>query len=623
MTTHISYPQTGPSPHGTKGPCPASMGTGTQSRPLPATVPSPSFAQELKALSLEATAERHLGSSSGVSFAKLTQMILRRLTPDKADFVFPESGNGTGNVDQSHSVENRNDDNNNNGSDSNANDFSGSNADVQSLITLVNDPDPQLIHFDSPSDLFNSSVFHSLGQSISVHPLLFGDVFLADIIEPDTALVGLNWPSNYDDTHVNMLVEFYFAHSNTLYPIIIRQELIETMRIMREDPHGCSSILSPLALFRAWMVLAIGATAFSSVSLTEESEPMLYYNKALQYAEPALALDEVAALEVLTLQVSYSFFNQLGPNTWFLVGISARLALGLGLHTASTYKSMPCDAVERRKRIFFSIYMMDRVVSIALGRPFAIHDDDIDVTVCHPRSNCINQRCRLTAQPFEAIDDECITPELILPQSSLQPSIMAVPLHILSLRRIASNITRQVYTNRQANSLSVQQREEILVGLHRELIDWRRNMPFPLIDIDSRVPHLCGTWYDFNYYTHLASIYRPSPLFPVMDQKRIKILENAAAMSVRQAYNLHQQRRFAYNWLNFLALFTSTLSLIYATTAQPENLASVLNETRAIEDLELAIELFSTLSVKFSAARKIGGMISEICKRYKNVKRFT
>ncbi|EPE04111.1 c6 zinc finger domain containing protein [Ophiostoma piceae UAMH 11346] len=610
MSTHLSYPQTGPSPHSTQDtplPRPASMGTGSQPRPPPATVPSPSFAQELKTLSLEATAERHLGSSSGVSFAKLTQMILRRLTPDKADFVFPDSGISTGTGVQSHSTENSSKSNNidNNANENNASNFNSSNADAQSLITLVNDPDPQLIHFDSPSDLFNSSVFHSLGQSISVHPLLFGDVFLADIIEPDTALVGLNWPSNYDDAHVNMLIEFYFAHSNTLYPIIIRQELIETMRIMREDPQGCCSILSPLALFRAWMVLAIGATAFSSVSLTEESEPMLYYNKALQYSEPALALDEVAALEVLTLQVSYSFFNQLGPNTWFLVGISARLALGLGLHTASTYKNMPCDAIERRKRIFFSIYMMDRVVSIALGRPFAIHDDDIDVT------------------PFEAIDDECITPERILPQSSLQPSIMAVPLHILSLRRIASNITRQVYTNRQADSLSVQQREEILMGLHRELIDWRRNMPFPLIDVDSRVPHLCGTWYDFNYYTHLASIYRPSPLFPVMDQKRVKILENAAAMSVRQAYNLHQQRRFAYNWLNFLALFTSTLSLIYATTAQPENLASVLNETRAIEDLELAIELFSTLSVKFSAARKIGGMISEICKRYKDVKRYT
>ena len=81
------------------------------------------------------------------------------------------------------------------------------------------------------------------------------------------------------------------------------------------------------------------------------------------------------------LQVSYSFFNQLGPSmyllygacsditnisldTWFLVGVAARLALGRGLHTASTYVGMPVDMEQRRKRIFWSIYMMDRWVTL-------------------------------------------------------------------------------------------------------------------------------------------------------------------------------------------------------------------------------------------------------------------
>ncbi|EFX01306.1 c6 zinc finger domain containing protein [Grosmannia clavigera kw1407] len=576
-------------------------GMGPPPPPPPPAGQSPSFAQELKSLSLEAAAERHVGSSSGVSFAKLTQMILCRLTPDKADFVFssePTAGMGTGAVAAGG-----------NGTQTTTA-MSGENGSVGDLVC---GSDPQLVDFDSPSDLFNSSVLHSLGESISVYPLLFGDVFLTDIIEPSAALSGLSWPPTTvaggigDDAHIGVLVDFYFAHSNTLYPIIVRSEFMATLQLMREDPQAAAATLPALSLFRIWMVLAIGATAFSSVSLTEESEPMLYYNKALQYSEQALALDEMAALEVLTLQVSYSFFNQLGPNTWFLVGMSARVALGLGLHTAATYEKLPVDVAERRKRIFFSIYMMDRVVSIALGRPFALHDDDIDVT------------------PFAAVDDDCITPEQILPQSQLQPSIMCVPLHILALRQIASRIARQVYSSsasRQAAQLqlSAAQRESVLTALHQELIDWRRNMPFPLPDVDSRVPHLSSTWYDFNYYTHLASIYRPSPLFPVMDAKRVKILESAAAMAVRHAYNLHQQRRFAYNWLNFLSLFTATLSLIYATTAQPDSLACVLRETRAIDDLELAIELFGTLSVKFSAARKIRGMIAEICKRYRDVK---
>ncbi|OAQ77992.1 fungal specific transcription factor domain-containing protein [Purpureocillium lilacinum] len=110
------------------------------------------------------------------------------------------------------------------------------------------------------------------------------------------------------------------------------------------------------------------------------------------------------------LQVSYSFFNQLGPSkasphTWFLVGTAARLALGLGLHTPSAYDGSSFDVQQRRKRIFFSIYMMDRVVSIALGRPFAIHDDDIEVTVPRrvmPTKDTIAAVCLVRPAPYTA-----------------------------------------------------------------------------------------------------------------------------------------------------------------------------------------------------------------------------
>lgn len=205
-------------------------------------------------------------------------------------------------------------------------------------------------------------------------------------------------------------------------------------------------------------------------------------------------------------------------------------------------------------------------------------------------------------------------------QSSLQPSLMAIPLHILALRRIASKIAKQVYSNRETANLDMKERENVLYSLHKELIDWRRGMPFPLPDTNSQVPHLTTNWFDFNYYTHIAILYRPSPLLPTMNQERIKILLEAASMSLRQAFNMHQQQRFAYNWLNFLSLFTSTLSLIYATTVQPDNLVTILKETKAIDDLDLAIGLFDTFGVKFPAANNIHGMIVEISRRYKDLR---
>jgi hypothetical protein len=61
----------------------------------------------------------------------------------------------------------------------------------------------------------------------------------------------------------------------------------------------------------------------------------------------------------------------------------------MGLHCDQTLQDLSSEQVERRKRLFFSVYMMDRLVSITLGRPFAIHEDDIDVAV-----RIVPERCQ-------------------------------------------------------------------------------------------------------------------------------------------------------------------------------------------------------------------------------------
>jgi hypothetical protein len=261
---------------------------------------------------------------------------------------------------------------------------------------------------------------------------------------------------------------------------------------------------------------------------------------------------------------------------------------------------------------------------MALGRPCAIHDDDIDVEV---RSTFSLQGTRIgnlclqpsDLKPFAGVDDKNITPDAIQPQDVLQPSPMAIPLHILALRRISSAISSKVYSVVYAKGKSVHEREEIIRTLHTELIDWRRNMPFPLPDTHPQVPHMSASWFDFNFYTHLALLYRPSPLFPTLDEHRVKTLAEAAAMSIRQAINMHRQQRFAYNWLNFLAVFTTALSLVYAITASPDRLVLVLKQTKAVSDLESVVELLELMSIKFSVAMKIAQMVRQIVIRYREI----
>jgi hypothetical protein len=288
------------------------------------------LAENLRSVSLAAVAEPYLGSISGLTFAKLTQAVLRRLSPDGRDFVFsPQIGGSAGPIEGATNL-----------------------------------------HLD-----FINNMYFDFDQAIDFS-MLAGDGTLQTFDdEMQSTITALP-----DRTEVLRLATFYFDHSHTLYPILHQGEVMSDIHAILLDPeHRITQ--SPPCMFRVWMVLAIGSTTHSSITLSEESVSRLYYEKAMTYFESSMDHGDIVALEAIMLQVSYSFFNQLGPNTWFLVGTAARLAIGMGLHCDQTLQDLSSAQVERRKRLFFSVYMMDRLVSITLGRPFAIHEDDIDIAV--------------------------------------------------------------------------------------------------------------------------------------------------------------------------------------------------------------------------------------------------
>lgn len=133
-----------------------------------------------------------------------------------------------------------------------------------------------------------------------------------------------------EPSHITYILEFYFAHSHTLYPFVRRKEFETVLWKVYADPLDPQA-QSSLWQFKIWMILAIGSTTHCSVSLMDETEPVRFFNKAMTYFEAAMGCGDMvrfgvvghnfadlrnqqAGLEVLMLQVSYSFFNKIGPS---------------------------------------------------------------------------------------------------------------------------------------------------------------------------------------------------------------------------------------------------------------------------------------------------------------------
>lgn len=200
--------------------------------------------QNLRDVSLAAVAEPYLGTMSGLTFAKLTQAVLRRLSPDGRDFVF--SPRVDGNMVPLEGATNLH-------------------------LELMNS-----VYFD-----FDQAIDFSLLAGETSLPLI--DASIQDGITqlPDRA-------------EVLHLARFYFDHSHTLYPIIHQQEVMADIHSILLDPEHHLT-LSPPCMFRIWMVLAIGSTTYSSITLAEEFVSRLYYEKAMTYFDTSMDYGDIVS----------------------------------------------------------------------------------------------------------------------------------------------------------------------------------------------------------------------------------------------------------------------------------------------------------------------------------------
>ncbi|KAI7722803.1 hypothetical protein KC353_g185, partial [Hortaea werneckii] len=84
---------------------------------------------------------------------------------------------------------------------------------------------------------------------------------------------------------------------------------------------------------------------------------------------------EYACASLLT-SIYYLENNKRSPG-WLFIGAAVRIAQDIGLH--NDRGPYPPFEAEMRRRVWWSIYNWDRIVSLEIGRPLQIDDDDCDV----------------------------------------------------------------------------------------------------------------------------------------------------------------------------------------------------------------------------------------------------
>lgn len=218
---------------------------------------------------------------------------------------------------------------------------------------------------------------------------------------------------------------------------------------------------------------------------------------------------------------------------WQTLGLAGRVIVAIGLNRRAE-ATTPIEVAEKRRRVFYSFFNLDRVVAPALGRPVTIEDHDIDID-------------EPTEQPGDVTYRQ-------LPH-------MVVTKHLIWYRRLLGEALRIAYSiNGDQNKLPEPERKQLILDLHEKFQTWYDSTPSSKGTIPRTINH--ARWWEVNLNQALCMIYRPSPLYPQPNSWTLRNLFVASSSCVDLYIELWKLNKVAFNLVQIIALFVACISLL-------------------------------------------------------------
>lgn len=210
-----------------------------------------------------------------------------------------------------------------------------------------------------------------------------------------------------------------------------------------EDRDGCLSYCQVL------LILAFGQLYSVNQWTSFDGPPGFeYFTHALQFLPDIHEEGSVLFVGVLAL-VGYFMQNLNRRDAAFLyVGNALRMAISLALHQEVSTPGLDPAMKEYRRRTWWSVYSLDRILCVKLGNPVTIQDEDIGVAV----------PCRLPNEP--------------------QYCAAVVLRYYTELSRILGRIMKNIYRRTPKSGSSLLAAVQDIMGA---LLSWRSSIPSELL----------------------------------------------------------------------------------------------------------------------------------------------
>ncbi|EXJ77315.1 hypothetical protein A1O3_09541 [Capronia epimyces CBS 606.96] len=212
-----------------------------------------------------------------------------------------------------------------------------------------------------------------------------------------------------------------------------------------------------------------------------------YFKHALKFLPDVHEDSSILFVEVLSYVGYYMQALNRRDAAYLYLGLALRMAVSLGLHQEVLDQNIGAFERERRRRVWWSTYSLERLLCVTSGHPISIQDDDIDVSLPSPTEG---EHPRL-------------------------PAILAC---YTRLSRILGRIGEEIYRRKQKSGTSL---AASVQNIMNSLSDWYRQIPDELrlqpADWEKEVNREGVSLYLY-YYQCINMTARPLLLYAVQRQ---------------------------------------------------------------------------------------------------------
>ncbi|KAG0315419.1 hypothetical protein BGZ99_007479 [Dissophora globulifera] len=166
---------------------------------------------------------------------------------------------------------------------------------------------------------------------------------------------------------MDVLLNLYFRYMYPFAPMFIRRTFMEHHANKRPD---LSQILILNAIF-------CNACWYSDDPIIKQDSTK-YFNRAKIILDETYHVSRISTIQALVLMSHHQYAVGNYSGGWLYIGMATRIAHDIGLHRQDVQVNEPEEA-EIRKRVWWAVYIADRLGGGVLGRPLNLRDKEYNV----------------------------------------------------------------------------------------------------------------------------------------------------------------------------------------------------------------------------------------------------